>query len=205
MSAAPVADEAVAEAFEAAIARGDLPAHWADPSRAPRWPCSRCFGRCYVWRDAGALTRRLDHCDCAWALPSGTLYSRAVEASPSAEALAFVVAVGRERLVIAEELVAAVAPRVPIVWRPADVSDVLRGENEVLSVLWSRAREFGLVPWWLRLERFAEVRDALRSNGTPVICLEGDRVTLAAWMPSPDDALVDGVAASLVARLNATP
>lgn len=95
-----------AEALEALVATGLLPAHWTDAMRAPRWWCDACGER-------------------------GERHTTA--APPSHAALVAVASLGVAALARAEALVAETWPRARLVWRVMGAEE-LRRHHERTSV-----------------------------------------------------------------------
>lgn len=88
---------AVRGAQEGRITRGDLPGHWADPERCPRWWCP-CFG-------TGAIC-------CDLCLDAGH-----TDTPPGRDAVDAAAAIGAAQIERAEGLLAVVAPRRAVVWK----------------------------------------------------------------------------------------
>ncbi len=106
----------VAEAFEAAIARGDLPLHWGDPARAPLWWCPVCQGT--GRRHVPGVTIPTP-CFACWDGMGQTA------SPPDLPALAAVAAFGADRLVMVERLHDVAFPGARIVWRVDDLTALL--------------------------------------------------------------------------------
>lgn len=106
-----------AEAHEAAIARGDLPAHWADPARAPRWWCEACDG---TGENVSDVDERIDDYGDARLVAAACAECEEEGVNddpPSIPALVAVAALGVAALARAEAIVAETWPGRALVWR----------------------------------------------------------------------------------------
>lgn len=123
----------VAEAFEAAIARGDLPLHWGDPARAPLWWCPACRGT--GRRAVPGITLPAPCGPCGGLAPLPPAHRTFSGGSrvgygytplpPDVAALGAVVDFGAEHLLKVERLVDVVQPGARVMWRVGNLGDLL--------------------------------------------------------------------------------
>lgn len=187
----------VAEAFEAAIARGDLPEHWSDPERAPRWWCKRCHGR-GVYSVARPEAAELFAGEMVAVCHACSVYPRTPGHTPLPPDLATldaVAAFGAERLVTIERLAGVAEPGSSVVWRAMSRRalyllsvEARRGTwAAVCGLLASGASDTVAFPFGAS-SRLREAARALVAAGAFVVEGAGTRMTVTLAVVRPDTA-----------------